>query len=247
MIFFVMRGSVRIKMNNAEVYVVFSREMFMTRIDNSYDITMLEQTHLFVCYVPMEAWFIEQNRIDDLVPQDGNSVSNEFFKLPVKKVIVRYLSLLDVYLKENIYPASFFELKRQELFFLFFFYYQKNDLAQFLQYILSADVQFRKFVLNNYLFAKNVQELARFANYSASGFIKKFQKCFNESPYKWMQKQKAKHIFVEINQGVKSLKEIANEHNFLSYQHFSGFCKAQLGSTPTEILAKNKSKKMSNI
>jgi AraC-like DNA-binding protein len=97
-----------------------------------------------------------------------------------------------------------------------------------------------KIVMNNYYNAKNVKDLAKYANYSTSGFIKKFQKCFNDSPYEWMQKQKAKKISVEIIRGIKSLQEIASEYNFSSYQHFSVFCKAQLGSTPTEILAKSK-------
>jgi AraC-like DNA-binding protein len=56
-----------------------------------------------------------------------------------------------------------------------------------------------------------------------------------------MQKQKAKQILIEINKGMKSLQEIANEFKFSSYQHFSGFCKAQLGAPPTAISGKNKS------
>lgn len=245
MIFFVITGSVCLKKNNKETHSILSQEMFMTQFDNSFEITTLEQTHLLICYVPMETWFVEQKWIDNLVPQDENT-SDKFFKLRVKKVVIRYLSLLDIYLKEGIYPSYFFELKRQELFFLLFFHYRGKDLAQFLQCILSNDIQFKKFVMNNYLVAKNVQELAKFANYSTSGFIKKFQKCFNESPYKWMQKQKAKLISVEICRGIKSLQEIANEYKFSSYQHFSVFCKEQLGATPTEILSRNRLKESRN-
>ena len=245
MIFFVMTGSVSVRINNSETHTVLFHEMFMAQIDNSYEITMLEQTHLLICYVPAEAWFAEQKRIDDLVLQDA-SVSDPFFKLIVKKAVIRYLSLLDMYLKEGVYPPYFFELKRQELFFLFFFHYQKNDLAQFLQCILSKDIQFKKFVMSNYLMAKNVQDLAKLANYSTSGFIKKFQKCFNDSPYQWMQRQKAKQISLEISRGVKTLQEIANEYGFSSYQHFAVFCKSQLGSTPSEIFANYRSKKSKN-
>ena len=147
--------------------------------------------------------------------------------------------MLDSYLKEGIYSTNLFELKRQELFYLFFYYYSKSDLVQFLDCVLSRDIQFKNLVVSNYLHTKDVQELAKLANYSTSGFIKKFQKCFNDSPYKWMQKQKAKQIAVEIYQGIKSLQEIANEYNFSSYQHFSVFCKTQLGAPPTAILEKN--------
>ena len=241
MILFVITGSVGLKINNKETESVFSHEMFMAQSDNSYEITMLEQTHLLICYVPMEAWYDEQKWIDDLVLKSQN-VSEDFLKLPVKKMIVRYLSLLDLYLKEGIYPPYFFDLKRRELFFLLFSYYQGCDLAQFLHCVIAKDIQFKKFVMNNYLYAKNVQELAKSANYSTSGFIKKFQKCFNDSPYKWMQRQKAKQISAEITRGIKSLQEIASEYKFSSYQHFSVFCKIHLGSPPTEVLIRNQGK-----
>jgi len=239
MIFFIITGSVDLEINNTETHSVFSFEMFMGQINNSYKITMLEQTHLLICHVPMEAWYDEQKWIDNLALQNQN-VSEDFFKLRVKKVIARYLSLLDLYLKEGMYPLYFFELKRRELFFLLFFYYQKKELAQFFRCIISKDIRFEKYVMDNYINAKNVQELAKSANYSTSGFIKKFQKCFNDSPYQWMQKQKAKQIYVEINRGSMSLQEIANKYKFSSYQHFLAFCKSQLGSPPTEILAKSK-------
>jgi AraC-like DNA-binding protein len=54
-----------------------------------------------------------------------------------------------------------------------------------------------------------------------------------------MQKQKAAKILIEINRGVKSLQEIANEYKFSSYQHFSAFCKLMFGFPPTEIYRKS--------
>jgi len=234
-IFFVITGSVCFKMDDGEeTHIVSHNEMFMAVIDNFYEIIILEQTHLIVCHVPMDVWCAEQKWIEALVPVDNN-ISEGFFKLHINKMLVRYLSLLDLYLKEGIHSQHFFDLKRQELFFLFSYYYSTADLAQFFQRIISKDMQFKKLVVSNYLRARNVQELAKLANYSTSGFIKKFQRCFNDSPYQWMQKQKAKQISTEIYKGVKSLQEIANEYKFSSYQHFSVFCKEQLGAPPTAI------------
>jgi len=237
-IFFVRAGSVCLKINGREeTHTVFPQEMFMAQVDDSYEIVMMELAHLIICHVPMDALYKEQKWIEKLISKD-KYIPERFFKLPVRKMIVRYLSLLESYLKEGIHSTNFFELKLQELFFLYFHYYSKEELAQFLHSILSKDIRFKNLVVSNYLHTRNVQELAKLANYSTSGFIKKFQKCFNDSPYKWMQKQKARRISVEINRGVKSLQEIANEYNFSSYQHFSVFCKAQLGSPPTMILEK---------
>jgi len=241
LIFFVITGGVYFKINDIETHTVLPQEMFLAESDISYEIIMKEQAHLIICHTPMEAWYKEQKWVERLISKD-TSVSENFSKLPIKKMIVRYLFLLDLYLKEGTHSRDFFELKRQELFFLLFHYYSKDDLAQFLQSILSKDIQFKNLVVNNFLHAKNVQQLAKLANYSTSGFIKKFQKCFNDSPYKWMQKQKAKQISVDICRGIKSLQEIANEYNFSSYQHFSVFCKIQLGASPTAILEEYKIK-----
>ena len=238
MIFFIITGSVGLKINNGDSHFVYSHEMFITQNNSSCELIMLEQTHLIICYVSMEAWYHEQKNINELIT-NGIDVPEGFFKLPIRKMLIRFLSLLDLYLKEGIHTPYFFELKLKELFFLLYFCYKKNDLVRFLQDIISEDMQFRTFVLNNYLIAGNVQALAKLANYSTSGFIKKFQKCFNDSPYKWMQKQKAKQISIEILKGTKSLQEIASEFNFSSYQHFSVFCKANLGAPPTTILANN--------
>jgi len=237
-ILFIQTGSLRFRMNGEEAHTVFSQEMFMAQSDNLYEITILEQTHLIICYVPLETWCTEQKWIKEVIPYD-RECTVKFFKLPIKKMVSLYLSLIDHYLKDGIRIPNFFELKRQELFFLLFYYYQRDELAQFLQCILSNDIHFKKFVVSNYLNARNVKELAKLANYSTSGFIKKFQKCFNDSPYKWMQKQKAKQISIDIYQGIKSLQEIANEYNFSSYQHFAVFCKTQLGGSPSAIFEKS--------
>jgi AraC-like DNA-binding protein len=239
-IFFVLAGSLSVRMNGGETHTVSSQEMFMAQIDNSYQLTVLEQSHLMVCHLPLEIWCAEQKWIDELNFEDED-IPDAFFKLPVHTVIVSYLLLLDIYIRESIYPQYFFELKQQELFFLLFFHYQRYDLVRFLRCLLSKDLQFKKLVVNNYLNAGNVQELAKLANYSTSGFIKKFQKCFNDSPYRWMQENKAKQISIEITRGIKSLQEIANEYKFSSYQHFSVFCKSQLGAPPTKISQKIRS------
>ena len=238
-IVFIISGGICIKINNNDEYLASFHEMFLVQIDSSYEITMLEQTHLIICYAPLEVWYTEQKGIENLLLEDRNEkCSTHFYKLQLKGAIIRFLSLLETYFKEGIYDSSFYELKRQEFIFLLFYLYQDEELAQFLLCILSKDIQFMKIIVSSYLNAKNVQELAKLVNYSTSGFIKKFQKCFNDPPYKWMQKQKAKQIMTEISKGTKSLQEIANEYKFSSYQHFSVFCKAQLGAPPTVILRK---------
>ena len=238
---FIVKGSIQLTMNNdANKYMVHSSEMFIFQKDAYYTIQVMNQSHIITCLFQPEIFFSEQSLIDELIPLNQTN-QESFIKLPINKTIKDYLILIQSYLKDNILSTSFFEAKRDELLFLLFYYYSKSDLARFLHFIAFENIRFKEFIINNYPHVKNVQELAALSNYSTSGFIKKFQRCFNESPYGWMQKQKAKQIVIEIKQGGKSLQEIANEYKFSSYQHFSSFCKKQLGVPPSNLLKTTKS------
>jgi AraC-like DNA-binding protein len=233
-IVFIVKGCVKVLINDLETYIVNSKEMFLIEEDRFYHIEVMRQSQVMTCLFHPEIFLSEQALINELVPL-CNKDEEIFPRLPIKEAIFSYLTLLQTYMRDNVGSAYFYELKKQELFILLCSYYSKKELAQFLYFIVSENVQFKEFVMNNYRKVKNVQELASLANYSTSGFIKRFQRCFNDSPYGWMQKQRAKQIQIEIKQGVKSLQEIAVEYKFSSYQHVSNFCKIQLGCPPTKI------------
>jgi AraC-like DNA-binding protein len=240
LIFFVIKGNITISFNENKYYNIHSKEMFLIPAGCSYCIKTLVPVHTMICRFSIDSLYSEQKLIDRLIPFcDDNMRSDCFSKLAINKQIMRFLTLLDDTIKDGLNSSYFFDIKKNELNQLLFVYYTRKELARFLHSIISGNIQFKKFVLDNYLSVKNVRELAELANYSTSGFIKKFQKNFNESPYGWMQKQKAKQILTEINKGTKSLQEIANEYKFSSYQHFAGFCKIQLGFPPTKIYGKD--------
>ncbi|MDR0681217.1 MAG: AraC family transcriptional regulator [Dysgonamonadaceae bacterium] len=237
--FFVIEGSIIFSMNDSRNHIVSEQEMFLVPDNCSYNIKVLKPVHLLSCSFSVETLFSEQKMIDELIPLH-NDTQDDFVKLPVNKVIKDYLLLLERCIKDGLDSYYFFNLKKHELFILLFAYYTREELARFLFDILSENVQFRGFVINNFLNVKNVQELAGRANYSTSGFIKKFQRYFKESPYRWIQQQKAKLIMNDINEGAKSLQEIATEYKFSSYQHFAHFCKIQFGFPPSELVNKYK-------
>jgi AraC-like DNA-binding protein len=233
-VFFVIKGCISLFIGNKKNSLIDAQEMFIISQENLCKMKMEESTHVMMCSFQIESLVSDQNIINELISY-GKDESNHFEKLPIKKGISDYLIQLDQCMKEGLDSAYYLELKKRELFLLLFFYYSKQSLAKFLHCILFEDIQFRGFIMKNYYKVKNVQNLADLANYSASGFIKRFHRCFNESPYKWMQRQKANQILFDIKEGTKSLQEIAALYNFSSYQHFANFCKIQFGFPPTKI------------
>ena len=236
-IFFLIEGNIQVTVNETDIYTINLYEMFLLPNADSCKIEALKRSSIMVCSLSIEFLLSERKSLEELIFENPDS-HKKIQKLPISETILQFLLLLHKCMKEGLVSYYFFDLKRNELNLLLFAYYNKEKLAQFLESVLSKDIQFKQFVLDNCLVVKNVQELAALANYSTSGFIKKFQKVFDESPYKWMQKQKAAKILIEINRGVKPLQEIANEYKFSSYQHFSSFCKTVFGSSPIAIYGK---------
>jgi len=66
-------------------------------------------------------------------------------------------------------------------------------------------------------------------------FTRRFNTIFGQTPYEWMQKEKAKLIYGEICCTNKSLKEIADEYGFTDKANFNRFCKTFYERTPGDI------------
>lgn len=145
----------------------------------------------------------------------------------IKSVVERYTDGLRCFYYSN--------LKVQELFFILRAYYKKEDLARLFYLLLSDDIQFSDFIYQNYTKVKTVKELADKANYSVSGFEKRFKKTFGISAGSWLNKKRAVQIYHEINCSMKPLKIITSEYGFSSPSHFNDYCKSQFGDTPGGI------------
>jgi AraC-like DNA-binding protein len=233
---FVNNGRLEISINEEEHFVAYPHEMFIIPSMAPFCLKTLAYVQVMSCVVDEQSLLKQLDMNDSLVSVD--SLQESCFKLPVKKPIFNFLRLLKRTIKDGLDSNFYLEMKRNELFLLFLVYYTREEMTIFLSKLSSKDFQFKKAVMENYLSVKNVGELAVKTNYSTSGFIKKFNSNFGESPYKWMQKQKAKQIYLDIYHRKKSLKEIASDYKFSSYQHFAKFCKAYLGSPPTATIEK---------
>ena len=90
----------------------------------------------------------------------------------------------------------------------------------------------------NYPQARTAKELAAMNGYSLNHFIELFEKEFGDTPYQWMQKQKAKHILGRLLNENVSIKDIVFEFKFSCPSHFNKYCKQYFRATPSEIRAR---------
>jgi len=129
----------------------------------------------------------------------------------------------------------FLQAKITELLIMLRLYYLAEHLYHFFYPILSQDTSFSRYVRTHWVKHGNVSKLAKAMNMTLQQFTKRFNSVFGQTPYKWMQQEKARLIYGEICQTNKPLKEIAWDHGFTAYTHFSRFCKAAFSMSPTEI------------
>lgn len=177
--------------------------------------------------------------LDMLLREEDENTHKDLFLLNSNERIIKFFDLWGEFISEGLLCKYYLNLKSKELFYLLRAYHTKGDLLEFFYPLLSNDMTFSDFVIRNHFKVKTVNELAERANYSLSGFQKRFKRVFGTSAYNWMKEEKLKAIFHEINNTDATFKEISSKYGFSSPSHFNDFCKSNFGHTPG-ILRKNK-------
>lgn len=189
---------------------------------------------IFVLRIKNEIQICDKYTLENLFSQtDRDSIKHT--PLSINKKIEQYLDHFTGCINDGLRCCRYFDIKIAELFFLLRGYYTKDELAGFFRPLLSADAVFTDFVWRNYRNARNVSELAEMSNYGLSTFKAKFRKIFGVPALQWLNEQKSKNIYHELNCSNKSLKQISSDHHFSSVSHLNTFCKEKLGSTPGKI------------
>ncbi|WP_201110870.1 AraC family transcriptional regulator [Dysgonomonas sp. Marseille-P4677] len=160
--------------------------------------------------------------------------------LEAKGHLHKFWTLIFLYLKDSIDMKNIDQSIEDQLFMLIKEYYSTEEISAFLHPILDENTLFAQLVKENCLRVNSISELAQLTNYSPSGFIKKFQKCFNEAPYQWITKFKAKRIMQDICFTQDYFCEISDRYGFTSQSYFYTFCKKHYGLTPTELRKQEK-------
>lgn len=234
---FFLEGSVKVRYNEFQDTVFNGGEMIF--IPKSADCRgeALTKCSFIVHAYDAPITFCNKAELNSVVSH-AEHVKFEFTSLAISEILHKYLMLLKSYLTLNISCKSMHELKHRELFLIPLALYDKRKLAQLFYPILGKSLDFRSKVMTYYTESRTARELAGFCRYSEGHFNELFVAEFGEPPYKWMQRQKAKHIIGRLEQSEVPLKEIADEFNFTSQSHFNRYCKAQFGEPASHVRRK---------
>jgi AraC-like DNA-binding protein len=129
------------------------------------------------------------------------------------------------------------ELKQNEMFLIFRWFYSKEELALLFYPMIGRSLDFKAIVLGSHLYVKSVDDLAKNLNMSRSTFDSRFKQEFGMSAGQWMLKQKANHIRHYMSNPEVTISDAMIKFDFNSPTHFTRFCKQQFGTTPSELIA----------
>ncbi len=233
-IVFVFSGSFSIILESHEKLIVGSNQAILIPLSSKYEVKVLKDMHCLCCYFNMDDLLMMNCPVRELVFL-SKDLSYDFRAINFDGIMTSYLSLLLEYQKCISDAYYLYGLKRTELFYLLFKYYSLQEMACFFYPVISEDMKFKEFVINNYLKVRSVEEFASLANYSVQGFIKRFEKNFDEAPYRWISQKKAERIRFDLESGIMTFQEISYKYLFSSYRSFLAFCKTQFGLSPSKI------------
>lgn len=233
-LFFILEGSVKVAYNEFPNKIFSDGEMFFLPKSADCRGEALTKCSFITHIYDAPVRLCDKVAMNSII-SSASQVTYEFKSLPICQTLNAYLLLLKSYLNEGINCRHLHEIKQKELFLIFRTHYSKEDLAQLFFPMLGKSLDFRSKVMTHYADAKTVHDLAAFCSYSEGHFHELFIAEFGEPPYKWMQKQKAKHIIGRLAQPDVSIKEIADEFSFSSQSHFNRYCKTQFGEPAAKV------------
>lgn len=236
-LFFIMEGEIKIRYNEFKYKEFKAGDMVF--LPKSADVhgEAINKCSFIVLIYDAPVKLCDKVTLNSIVASKQD-VQYEFRSLPMCQTLNSYLALLKTYLSEGINCRHLHEIKQKELFLILRTHYSKDDLAQFFYPMLGDSLDFRSKVMAYYPEARTAKELAGLCLYSEGHFSELFIAEFSETPYKWMQKQKAKHIIGRMANSDVSLKELADEFNFTSPSHFNSYCKTHFGDSPARVRRK---------
>ncbi len=96
--------------------------------------------------------------------------------------------------------------------------------------------------INEYVFSDiTLEELAARNNRSLTSFKRKFKDYFNETPHRWVVRQRLMHARLALTSTNKSIAHIGSECHFPNTSHFIKLFRMEFGMTPARYRQKYRS------
>ena len=231
---FLLKGKLEVE-KNGESYIM-SKGTVMLFDSNQIDfsLTALSDSDIVFHYFDIPIQFCERLAIESLASYLSSMTVDDIIHVMdiEERLLDCFLVPLQKVLSDKARCKHFFEIKHQELFFFFRFYYSKQNLAYFFYPLISSSLDFKQVVYANYDKAHSAKHLAELCHYGENQFRTEFIRNFSETPYAWFNKRRMDAVKARLADKNISFSDIIAEFQFSSPAHFTTYCKKNFGMTP---------------
>jgi AraC-like DNA-binding protein len=169
--------------------------------------------------------------LSKLPARDGHSLR----VVGIRHPLLHFAQEITTYWGNLMDNTEYQRIKCEECIFLLRSLYSKEEMLEVFYPIAGKAIDFRVFVLRNYLKVKNIHGLVELSGLKRKTFDRQFNYEFGQSPYQWVLQQKAKHIRYDLSETNGQMQEIMKKYGFIIAPHFTRFCKEYFNSTPLEL------------
>jgi AraC-like DNA-binding protein len=159
----------------------------------------------------------------------------QFQTVAMKPFLSQFIGDITKYFKQMEGVTDYYQVKYEELLYLLRSIYAREEMARIFHPIVGRSLDFRRFILENYLKIRNIHGLVRLSGLKRKTFDRQFNDEFGETPYQWLLRQKAKHIRYALSETNDQMQEIMKKYGFVIAPHFTRFCKEYFECTPLEL------------
>lgn len=163
------------------------------------------------------------------------TMGDHFRIMQMNSFIYWFMDSLKDYFQYELDKTEIQKVKHEEFFCLLTASYTKKQLASFFYPVIGKSFEFRKFIFDNYLKVKNIEELIQLQGITRKTFDRQFTDEFGVPAYQWILNQKAKHIRFALAETQDKMSDIMNRYGFVIAPHFTRFCKEQFNHSPLKL------------
>ncbi|MDR1344637.1 MAG: AraC family transcriptional regulator [Tannerellaceae bacterium] len=230
-ILFMLEGEVNVSYNEFRNHLCKAGEMIFIPQNSTIAIESFSEVTYLLLSFNNHIVLYEEFEWGELKGFDGER--DIFHKLDIRQPLQDILESIVFYKNNKIESIHLSEVKEKEIFLMMKNAYSKQEIARFIKPLLRQDLDFKAFVINHYIKAKSVDDLASMCNLSIRAFTRKFKTNFDDSPYRWILRQKSNQIKILLANKKIPMQAIIKEYGFSSPAHFTTYCKKQFGQTPS--------------
>lgn len=166
----------------------------------------------------------------------------DFSPLEIRHPLTLFLEMLTYFLKNGMNCHHIHDLMQREFFLLLRGFYKKEEIALLFHPIIGKELDFKDFIIQNYLDVNSIDELISLSHMGRTSFYTKFRSVFGVTAKQWMLKQMNQRILGMVVEPGISIKKLMEDIQFESQAHLNRHFKKYFGCTPKQLIDRQQSK-----